>query len=185
LKYKSSAVPRVTISAECSEDEWGVAVQDNGPGIAAEFHESIFLPLKRLHGADVAGTGMGLAVCKKIVERHGGRIWVESQPGAGATFFFTLPRLDESDHKAGCSKEAESTGFLHSQGGDQRQTLEPSSNVFVNCAFRPPQRSMTFAGRSACADSAVDRSTRIKFILKIPPVDYGNSGSRTAAGLQM
>jgi light-regulated signal transduction histidine kinase (bacteriophytochrome) len=93
LKYSGPAAPRVNIKASYSRTEWIVSVADNGPGIAAEYHEGIFLPLKRLHGNEISGTGMGLAVCRRIAERHGGRIWVESQPGMGCTFCFTVPGL--------------------------------------------------------------------------------------------
>jgi signal transduction histidine kinase len=92
LKYsKPGAPPRINISALEFGHRWKVSVSDNGPGIPAEFHDKVFLPLKRLHGNNIAGTGMGLAVCRKIVERHGGEIWVDSAPGNGATFSFTLP----------------------------------------------------------------------------------------------
>ena len=76
-----------------TEAEW--LGQSTGQGIEPRYHQQIFAPLKRLHGPEVGGTGIGLAICKRIVERHGGRIWVESQAGEGATFFFTLPRSGE------------------------------------------------------------------------------------------
>ncbi len=91
LKYAGELAPRVNISAHHARREWVVSVNDNGPGIAPEYHDKIFLPLKRLHGDEISGTAMGLAVCRKIAERHGGRIWVESRPGMGCTFHFTLP----------------------------------------------------------------------------------------------
>ena len=70
-------------------------IGDNGPGIDAVYHEQIFGLFRRLHGREVPGIGLGLASCRKIVEKHGGRIWVESVPGEGARFFFTLRAADE------------------------------------------------------------------------------------------
>ena len=91
IKYRAQRPPRIHISAEWKEGHWVLAVADNGIGIAPEHHQKIFGVFKRLHGKNVPGTGIGLAICQRVVERYKGRIWVESQPDQGATFYFTLP----------------------------------------------------------------------------------------------
>ena len=92
LKYRSEAVPEISVSAERHENTWQFSVSDNGIGIEEQYKEHIFGIFKRLHQNDeYSGTGIGLAICQRIVDRAGGRIWVESVPGRGSTFYFTLP----------------------------------------------------------------------------------------------
>ena len=92
LKYRGEDSPRIHVSAEETSGRWTISVRDNGIGIDPVHSAKIFLPLTRLHGPQISGSGIGLAVCKRIVERHGGVIWVESAAGTGSTFRFSLPQ---------------------------------------------------------------------------------------------
>jgi light-regulated signal transduction histidine kinase (bacteriophytochrome) len=102
IKYASPGVrPRIHVDSYSSGPDSVVCVRDNGMGIAAQHQERVFELFKRLHGSDeYEGTGLGLAICQKIVEQHGGRIWVDSEPGKGAAFCFRLPRSEEKARAA-------------------------------------------------------------------------------------
>ncbi len=98
LKFQSAGVaPKVRLTAESTESGWLLGVKDNGIGIEAQYAEQVFAPFKRLHGQEeYKGTGIGLSICRKAVERHGGKIWVESEPGKGSHFKFTIQVRKES-----------------------------------------------------------------------------------------
>ena len=91
IKYRSEAAPKIHISAAKTAEGWQFSVRDNGRGMDPAHADQVFGMFKRLHGKEIPGTGIGLALCRKLVERSGGRIWVESEEGRGATFKFTVP----------------------------------------------------------------------------------------------
>jgi light-regulated signal transduction histidine kinase (bacteriophytochrome) len=91
LKYRAAVVPHIVIDTVRENHEQQISVSDNGQGFEAEYAAQIFEPFKRLHSKEVPGSGIGLATCKRIIERLGGRIWAVSKPGEGSTFYFTLP----------------------------------------------------------------------------------------------
>jgi signal transduction histidine kinase len=91
IKYAGKEEPVVEISGEETDEGYLISVRDNGPGIPEKFHDVIFQPFKRLHGPEIPGAGVGLAFCRKIVEAHEGRLWVESEGERGSTFKIMLP----------------------------------------------------------------------------------------------
>jgi PAS domain S-box-containing protein len=105
LKYRKDEPPEIHVSAARQGTAWRFAVRDNGIGIEPEYKEKIFGVFKRLH-RNYSGTGIGLAICQRVVERYGGRIWVESSPGRGATFFFTVPEAGPRARSAAAESAA-------------------------------------------------------------------------------
>ena len=105
MKFRGAAAPRIHVGAETREHVWVFTVKDNGIGLDTQYADRIFMMFQRLHNkTEYPGTGIGLAICKKIVERHGGRIWVDSRPGQGSTFGFTIARHDNEHAQSGEGK---------------------------------------------------------------------------------
>jgi PAS domain S-box-containing protein len=98
VKFHGKEPPRITVRAELQGAEWVFSIKDNGIGIEPQFFERIFLVFQRLHGNEYPGTGIGLSIARKIILRHGGRMWPESQPGQGSTFYFTVPVGEQGEY---------------------------------------------------------------------------------------
>jgi two-component system sensor histidine kinase/response regulator len=97
IKYSRKGVPpEIHVSAKAEGDHWVISVRDKGIGIEPKYHGTIFQVFQRLHGKDVPGTGVGLSLAQKIVETNAGKMWLQSEPGVGSTFYFTIPQANES-----------------------------------------------------------------------------------------
>ncbi|MFC2050812.1 PAS domain S-box protein, partial [Chloroflexota bacterium] len=106
IKFRGEKSPRIHVSAEQRDSEWVFSVKDNGIGIEPQYFDRVFLIFQRLHRDEYPGTGTGLAIAKKIVERHGGQIWIESQPGKGSTFYFRVKATGERQQAIGKRQKA-------------------------------------------------------------------------------
>jgi len=126
IKYRSERTPEIQISFTRSDGMLKFSVRDNGIGIDPEYHARIFVAFKRLHGQNIAGTGIGLAICQRVVDRYRGRIWVESQAGHGATFIFTLPEeLCAPLSGTSLCLAQERMGEFHDRSTGPKETADP------------------------------------------------------------
>ncbi len=113
IKYRREEAPRIRVQALKERGNWTLSIADNGRGFNQDFSERIFQLFQRLHGREVEGTGMGLSIARKIVERHGGRIWAESAEGVGSTFYFTLPAALEGLRYTDATRDSAPAAHAH------------------------------------------------------------------------
>src|ERR1019366_5915762 len=122
IKYRAEAHVEIHVTGERLGSDWILRVKDNGIGIAPEQHERVFALFKRLHGPEIPGAGIGLAVCRKIIEAMGGSIWVESELGSGSTFCFTVAAVKEAGTGAAVVDSDRYAGETRASGVDARST---------------------------------------------------------------
>ena len=118
IEYRNGKRPRIHVGCSRRRAEWIFSVADNGIGIAPQYHEDIFLPLKRLHSnQEHPGTGLGLAICRRIIDSYSGRIWVQSAPGKGSVFYFTIPDVQQRAARRDAAAEMETCEVAGARAG--------------------------------------------------------------------
>jgi PAS domain S-box-containing protein len=176
IKYRGSSAPHIHISAERDGDMWRFVVQDNGIGIPPEYHTRIFGVFKRLHGREIAGTGIGLAICKRIVEQAGGEIWVESEgDGTGSRFLFTLPASPSESYSAKTSTPSIPGSMRSSTTRSGRMLTATSTASSPRLATRVEKPSAWRLMATSWAMSSSSSTIRIDAVISHVPRRYDYS----------